>query len=53
MEHKHLTKIGVVRNNYRGRELGPVLVAAIATILFWIFIVYDAYKTAKEINSQI
>lgn len=46
-------EIFLIGNNYRGTELGPIIVAGISIILLWISIVYDAYKSAKEINSQI
>lgn len=45
--------IFLIKNNDKGMELGPVLVVGIANILFLIFIVYDAYKAAKETDSQI
>ncbi len=32
---------------------GAVLVAGGACVLLWIGTIYDAYKTAKEINSKI
>ncbi len=32
--------------------IGPILVSGASIILLWISTVYDAYKTAKEINSQ-
>ncbi len=32
---------------------GPVLAASGACVLLWIGSMYDAYKTAKEINSRI
>lgn len=32
---------------------GPILVSSASIILLWIFNMYDAYKTAKEINPQI
>ncbi len=44
-------EIFLIRNNNKGMELGSVLVAGLAIILCWIFIVYDAYKTAKEIGT--
>ncbi len=33
--------------------IGPILVSSASIILLWISNMYDAYKTAKEINSQI
>ena len=33
--------------------IGPILVSGASIILLWISNMYDAYKTAKEINSQI
>ncbi len=45
--------IFLIKNNGKGMELGPALIIGIANILFLIFIVYDAYKTAKETDSQI
>jgi hypothetical protein len=41
-------EIFLIRNNDRGMELGPVLVAGISIILFWIYNTYDAYITAKN-----
>jgi TM2 domain-containing membrane protein YozV len=32
--------------------IGPILVAGGAYVLLWIGSMYDAYKTAKEFNSQ-
>jgi hypothetical protein len=43
-----MLEIFLIRNNdIRGMELGPVLVAGISVILFWIFNIYDAHTTAK------
>ncbi len=42
-----MLEIFLIRNNDRGMELGPVLVAGISIILFWIFNIYDAHTTAK------
>ncbi len=33
--------------------IGPILVSGASIILLWISNMYDAYKTAKEINPQI
>jgi hypothetical protein len=33
--------------------IGPILVSGASIILLWISNMYDAYKTAKEINLQI
>ena len=33
--------------------IGPILVSSVSIILLWLSNMYDAYKTAKEINSQI
>ncbi len=33
--------------------IGPILVSGASIILLWISNMYDAYKTAKEINSRI
>ncbi len=32
--------------------IGPILVSGASIILLWIANMYDAYKTAKEINSR-
>jgi hypothetical protein len=40
--------IFLIRNNDKGMELGPVLVASAAVILFWIFNIYDAHAIAKR-----
>lgn len=48
-----LLEIFLIRNDGKGMELRLVLVVSIANILFLIFIMYDAYNTAKKINSQI
>jgi signal peptidase I len=45
--------IFLIKNNDKGMELEPALVVGIVNILFLIFIVYDAYKIAKETDSQI
>ncbi len=33
--------------------IGPILVSGASIVLLWISNMYDAYKAAKEINSQI
>jgi TM2 domain-containing membrane protein YozV len=33
--------------------IGPILISGASIILLWISNMYDAYKTAKKINSQI
>ncbi len=35
------------------RMIGPLLVAGAAYILFWIYNIYDAYKIAEPINSNL
>lgn len=46
-------EIFLIRNNYEGRQIVPVLVAGIATILFWIFNMYDAHTTAKKNRGEM
>ena len=33
--------------------IGPILISGASVILLWISNIYDAYKTAREIGSQI
>ncbi len=48
-----ILEIFLIRNNDKGMELGPVLVAGIAIILFWIFNIYDAHTTAKKKRDEM
>jgi TM2 domain-containing membrane protein YozV len=43
-----MLEIFLISNKDKGRELGPILVAAISIILFWIYNIYDAYNTAER-----
>ncbi len=36
----------LIRNNGVGMVLGPVIVAGMAIVLYWLYNIYDAYKTA-------
>ncbi len=45
-----MLEIFLIRNNVRGMEVAPVLVAGISIIIFWIYNIYDAYNTAKGRN---
>ncbi len=41
-----MLEIFLIRNNSEGMELGPVIVAGTAIVLYWLYNIYDAYKTA-------
>jgi TM2 domain-containing membrane protein YozV len=43
-----MLEIFLIRNNGRGMEVGPVLVAVISSNLFWIFNIYNAHTIAKK-----
>ncbi len=43
-----MLEIFLIRNDGRGMELGPVLVAGIVIILFWILNIYDAHAIAEK-----
>jgi TM2 domain-containing membrane protein YozV len=48
-----MLEIFLIGNNDYEMELGPVLVAGIAIILFWIFNIYDAHAVAKKKRDEM
>ncbi|NJD78552.1 MAG: hypothetical protein FIB08_15910 [Candidatus Methanoperedens sp.] len=38
---------------WQHRMIGPFLVSGALYLLFWMYNIYDAYRTAEVINSQI